>query len=52
MSVGDDLTVRMEELGEEQVRLLLRTGGWPANFHVHALHWLAARDRAMEGKEK
>ena len=44
-----DAHKRFEELGPEQLHTLVSTGGLPARWHLPAIHWLAAKERA--GKE-
>ena len=39
------MIARFEELGPAQVRVMLQSGGFPPSFNVHAVEWLAERDR-------
>ena len=40
-----DMHGRLEELGEDQVRLMLSTGGLPHFMHLPAIHWLAEKKK-------
>ena len=45
MTEGINLTARFEELGEQQVRLLLSTSGLPQSSQLPAINWLTKKDQ-------
>lgn len=45
---GDRFIARLEELGEDQVRLLLSNGGLPQPLQLAAIKWLAKKSQESE----
>jgi hypothetical protein len=45
MSENDQIITRLEELGPNQVRLLMSNGGLPTHWNVRIAEWLATKDQ-------
>jgi hypothetical protein len=45
VSENDQIIARLEGLGEQQVRLLVSSGGLPTSWNVRIAEWLATKDQ-------
>jgi hypothetical protein len=45
VSENDQINARLEQLGPNQVRLLISSGGLPTGWNVRVAEWLAAKDQ-------
>lgn len=48
----NQVTSRLEELGDSQVRLLLSSGGMPSGWQRVALPWLAAKEQQQRDRNE
>jgi hypothetical protein len=45
VSENDQIIARLEQLGPNQVRTLMQSGGLPTGWNVRIVEWLAVKDR-------